>query len=98
MFGGHSLWWLLDRAGGDAGMAGAPAGDSLAATARGRRHGGRVDIEVAEGDPGELGHDATAAEIDLAAQTRHHRRCMPPPAPVVCGILYPLVLDSVRAV
>jgi hypothetical protein len=56
-----------------------------------------VDIEVTEGDPGELGHEATAAEIELAAQTRHHRRCKPPPAPVVCGILYPLVLDSVRA-
>jgi hypothetical protein len=56
-----------------------------------------VEIEVTEGDPGELGHEATAAEIDLAAQTRHHRRGMPPPAPVVCGILYPLVLDSVRA-
>jgi hypothetical protein len=57
-----------------------------------------VDIEVTEGDPGELlGHEATAEEIDLAAQTRHRRRCMPPPAPVVCGILYPLLLDSVRA-
>jgi hypothetical protein len=59
--------------------------------------GRRVYIEVTEGDPGELGHEATAAENDLTAQMRHYRRCMPPPAPVGCGILYPLVLDSVRA-
>jgi len=56
-----------------------------------------VEIEVTEGDPGKLGHEATAAENYLAAQTRYHRRCMPAPAPVVCGFRYPLVLGSVLA-